>query len=141
MSRWSDLIGALETQVRAASTVPTALPAGAEGWSRFITSADKLNQGQFPHVFVDVIIEDGQTLAHVQRRVTTRILLHLWTLGETLAQIETRVDSIEAALLTSYTLGGLCRDISITSKGIADATTTGDQKLCAVLILEAWKVL
>lgn len=141
MSRWNDLMGALETVVRAATTSPTALPAGADGWERQIRAGDRLNAGQFPHVCCDVVIEDASTLPHLQRRLTTRILLQLWTKGETLEQLETRVDAIESALLTSYTLSGAVRDISIVSKGISDATSVGESKRCATLILEAWKVL
>jgi len=141
VSRWGDLITALEAVVRAATTAPTALPTGALGWERGIRPADRLSQGQFPHVFSDITSEDASTLAHVQRKVTTRILLHLWTQGETLVQLEARVDAIEAALLTSNTLSGSVRDIAIVSKAISDATSTGDAKRCAVLILEAWKVL
>ena len=141
MSRWGDLIASIETVVRAATTTPTALPTGALGWERGIRPADRLSQGQFPHVFSDITSEDASTLAHVQRKVTTRILLHLWTQGETLVQLETRVDAIEAALLLANTLTGTVRDIGIVSKAISDATSTGDAKRCAVLILEAWKVL
>lgn len=141
MSRWGDLLAALEAVVRAATTSPTALPSGADGWERVIRPPDRLHPGQFPHVFSDVVIEDAATLAHAQRRVSTRILLHLWTQGETLVQIEARVDAIEAALLADNTLGGLVRDIAIATKGISDATSTGDSKRCAVLILESWKVI
>lgn len=141
MSQWNDLMGALETVVRAATTSPTSLPAGAEGWERQIRAGDRLNAGQFPHVCCDVVSEDAVTLPNLQRRLTTRILLQLWTQGETLEQIETRVDAIEAALLTSYTLSGAVRDIAIVSKSISDATSVGDAKRCATLILEAWKVL
>ncbi len=141
MSRWNDVLGALETLVRAATTTPSALPAGTDGWERAIRPPDRLHSGQFPHVFSDVLSEDEVTLPHGQRRVTTRIVLHLVTQGETLDNIETRLDAIETALLASNTLGGLVRDVAIASKAIGDATSVGDAKRSASLTLEAWRVL
>lgn len=119
MSEWGDIVSALETDIRAA--IPT-LPAGDSGFERADDVGEDLSTGEFPHVYVRLILEttENPDVAYGAADVTVLLTFALWTENETQEEVSARLDAIDTQIATDRTLGGVVDRATIVARQISE---------------------
>ena len=109
MSLMNDFLIALESEIRAAVS---GIPAGVSGVERGVRSPDKIQAGQYPHVFLTDPTEKSEELIYRQRKIEVSVLVVIWRLNQSHNDSLEDFSDIKAALSVFPSLGSVNLDNS-----------------------------
>jgi len=116
MSEWGGIFDRLIAIAQGA--VPELATAGRT--ERGIRLAEKLNPGEFPHLFAYDPRDSVALLPQLQERVTTTVILLLVTRDETQEATCTKCDAIRDAIRADPTLAGLVESCHVSERTLRE---------------------
>lgn len=138
MSEWSDIVDALETEIRAANA---DIPAGSLGFEASDALGHSLATEKLPHVFARNTVEASDELSggYGVQLVTVVFTFAIWTRGETKDEAAARLDAIRLRIAANPTLGGVVDFTEFSGRQIEEFPEKKDKQGVFIIRVEVWR--